>query len=84
MSGLSDLGKLIALAGAALLILGGLLWLVGKVSFPEGGLGLLGRLPGDIHIQRGNLSCFFPLTTMLLLSVLLTVILNIILRLMRK
>ena len=77
MSEFSDLGKLIALAGTALLLLGGLLWLGGKISW-------LGRLPGDIHVQQGNVSCFFPLTTMILLSVLLTVILNIILRLMRK
>jgi hypothetical protein len=77
MSNFSDLGKFIALAGAALLVLGGLIWLMGKAPF-------LGNLPGDIHIQRGNVSCFFPLTTMIVLSILLTVILNIVLRLMRK
>jgi hypothetical protein len=74
---LSDLGKFIALAGAGLLLLGGLIWLAGKVP-------LLGNLPGDIRIQRESVSCFFPLATMILLSVVLTVILNIILRLMRK
>ena len=77
MSEFGDLGKLIALVGAVLLLLGGLLWLMGKVP-------LLGHLPGDIRIQQGSVSCFFPLTTMILLSVLLTVILNIILRLMHK
>jgi Protein of unknown function (DUF2905) len=74
---MSDLGKFIALAGAMLLVLGGLIWLAGKVP-------LLGHLPGDIRIQRGNVSCFFPLATMILLSVLLTLILNIVLRLPRK
>jgi hypothetical protein len=77
MNDLSDLGKSIALAGAALLVLGGLIWLTGRVP-------LLGHLPGDIRIQRGNVSCFFPLATMILLSVLLTMILNIVLRLLRK
>jgi hypothetical protein len=77
MKDLSDLGKFIALAGAALLVLGGLIWLSGRVP-------LLGHLPGDIRIQRGNVSCFFPLATMILLSVLLTIILNIVLRLLRK
>ncbi len=77
MSDFSDLGKLIALAGAALLILGGLLWLMGRVPF-------LGNLPGDIRFQRGNVSCFFPLTTMIILSVLLTLVLNIVIRLLRK
>ncbi len=44
----------------------------------------LGRLPGDIRIQSGNFTCFFPLATMIILSVLLTVILNVILRILRK
>ena len=77
MNGLSDLGRFIALAGAVLLVLGGAIWLAGKVPW-------LGNLPGDIRIQRGNVSCFFPLTTMIIVSVLLTVILNVILRLLRK
>jgi hypothetical protein len=77
MGNFGDLGKFVALAGAALLVLGGLIWLMGKVPF-------LGNLPGDIRFQRGNVSCFFPLTTMILLSVLLTLVLNIVVRLLRK
>lgn len=77
MNELGDLGKWIVLTGAVLLVVGGLIWLMGKVP-------LLGRLPGDIRIERGNMSCFFPLTTMIILSVVLTVILNIVLRLTRK
>ena len=77
MSDLSSLGKLVAVAGVALLVLGGLIWLAGRIP-------ALGHLPGDIRLQRGNVSCFFPLTTMIIVSVLLTVILNIILRLLRK
>jgi len=77
MGNFGDLGKFVALAGAALLILGGLIWLMGKVPF-------LGNLPGDIRFQRGNVSCFFPLMTMILLSVLLTLVLNIVVRLLRK
>jgi hypothetical protein len=77
MMDFSNLGKFIALAGAALLVLGGLIWLMGKVPF-------LGNLPGDLRLQRGNVSCFFPLTTMIILSVLLTLVLNIVIRLLRK
>jgi hypothetical protein len=77
MSNFSDLGKWIALMGAGLLILGGLVWLMGKVPF-------LGHLPGDIRIQRDNISCFFPIATMILVSIVLTVILNLVLRLLRK
>ena len=34
----------------------------------------LGRLPGDFHVQRGNWSFYFPLTTSILVSVLLTLL----------
>jgi hypothetical protein len=77
LSDLSSLGKWLALMGAGLFILGGLIWLAGRLPF-------LGNLPGDIRIQRDNVSCYFPLATMLILSLVLTVILNIVLRLLRK
>ncbi len=77
MNSFSDIGKLIVLMGAVLLVVGGLIWAMGRVPF-------LGNLPGDIRIQRGNVSCFFPLATMIILSVVLTVVLNIVLRLLNK
>ena len=77
MNGLSDLGRFIALAGAVLLVLGGAIWLAGKAPW-------LGNLPGDIRIQRENVSCFFPLATMILVSIVLTVVVNIVLRLLNK
>jgi hypothetical protein len=77
MNGLSDLGRFIALAGAVLLVIGGAIWLAGKAPW-------LGNLPGDIRIQRENVSCFFPLATMILVSVVLTIVVNIILRLLNK
>jgi len=43
-------------------------------------LNWLGRLPGDIRIEKENFKFYFPLTTMLLLSILLTLIINIIRR----
>jgi len=54
-------GLLIALAGVVLLLVGRVPW--------------IGRLPGDIHIQRGNFTFYFPLATSLLLSVVLTLVL---------
>jgi uncharacterized protein HemY len=77
MNGLSDLGRFIALAGAVLLVIGGAIWLAGKAPW-------LGNLPGDIRIQRENVSCFFPLATMILVSIVLTVVVNIVLRLLNK
>ncbi len=46
-------------------------------------LGLF-RLPGDIAIERGNFRFYFPITTMLLLSVVLSLVLTLILWLLRK
>ena len=77
MFGLQELGRL-------LLILGGIIALVGLFLFLGGKIPFLGRLPGDIHIQRDNVSCVFPLATSLLLSIILTVLLNLLLRILRK
>jgi hypothetical protein len=74
---LSEMGKWLVLAGMGLALLGGLIWLLGRVPF-------LGRLPGDINIQVGNISCFAPIVTMILLSVILTIVLNVLLRLFQK
>ena len=40
----------------------------------------LGRLPGDIHVERGNWSFHFPLTTSILLSIVLTLVLALLSR----
>jgi uncharacterized membrane protein (DUF106 family) len=37
----------------------------------------LGRLPGDIRIEKGNTRIYFPIVTMLLVSVLLTIVINL-------
>jgi len=37
----------------------------------------LGRLPGDIHIQRGNWSFYFPLATCLIISIVLTLLFSL-------
>jgi hypothetical protein len=65
----SDIGKVLILIGLALAVLGGLLWLGGRMNLP------LGRLPGDIRIDRDNFKFYFPLTTCLLISVVMTLIL---------
>lgn len=70
---MSDLGRLLLVGGALLVAVGALLVLLGRVA-PGG------RLPGDIVITRGPVSCIFPLATSLLLSLLLTLLLNLWLR----
>jgi len=70
---LGTIGRMLILAGLGLCVLGGILLLAGKVPF-------LGRLPGDIRIEREGFSCYFPMVTMLVLSLLLTLVLNLLLR----
>ena len=70
---LDALGRTLVVLGLALAGLGGLLLLAGHVPW-------LGRLPGDISIERDNVRFYAPLATGLLLSVLLTLILNLFLR----
>ncbi len=70
--------------GWLLLALGGLLLLLGALVLLAGWLPFLGRLPGDIRIEREGLTFYFPLVTCLLLSLLLTVLASIVLWLWRK
>jgi hypothetical protein len=65
---MNDLGKMLVAAGLLLAAVGALLW----SGF---GRGWLGRLPGDIHVNRGNFSFHFPIVTCVLASVLLSLIL---------
>ncbi|MDO9533948.1 MAG: DUF2905 domain-containing protein [Bacillota bacterium] len=61
--------------GRILLTIGGVIVLTGLIFLFLGRFGL-GRLPGDILIKRENLTIFFPITTMILISVILSLIFN--------
>ncbi len=74
----SSLGKGLVIVGLLLVVLGGLVWLLGRTGLP------LGRLPGDIRIEGEKLSCYVPIVTMIVLSVVLTIVLNIIVRLLNR
>ncbi len=74
---MEDLAKLLIALGVIIILIGGALLLVGRVPF-------LGKLPGDITIQSGGLTCFFPLATSIILSILLAILLNIALRLFNR
>ncbi len=73
----AELGKWLAIAGLGLALLGGMMWLLGHIPF-------FGNLPGDIHLQTQNFSCFIPIVSMIVLSILATIILNIVIRIMNK
>jgi hypothetical protein len=72
-----ELGKWVVLAGLALIFVGGLIWLLGHLPF-------FGNLLGDIHIQTQNMSCFIPIVSMIIVSVVATIVLNIVIRIMNK
>ena len=63
--------------GRMLLLLGGILVVSGALIMLGGRLFGLSRLPGDIFIQRGNFTFYFPIVTSIILSILLTIILNL-------
>ncbi|MGC9333752.1 MAG: DUF2905 family protein [Anaerolineae bacterium] len=74
----SSLGKGILILGLVLVVVGGLFWALGRVGLP------LGRLPGDIRIERDGFSCLVPIASTILLSILLTILLNIVIRLLNR
>lgn len=73
---MSDIGRLLIGMGVVLIVIGAVLAFAGKVPW-------LGRLPGDILIERENVRIFIPIGTMLLLSLVLTVIANLVARFWR-
>jgi hypothetical protein len=73
-----SLARIFIILGLVMIVIGGLIYLFGRMGLP------LGRLPGDFQVQGENITCFFPLATMIVLSVVLTILLNIILRLINR
>lgn len=64
-------GKYILIIGIVIVVIGIL------VYFFHDYLRWIGRLPGDIRIERENFRFYFPLATMIILSLLVTLIINI-------
>jgi len=62
-----DLGKTLFLLGLGLMVVGAVLW-------KTGGLGGLGRLPGDIFVQKGQTTFAFPIVTCVVISLVLTLL----------
>ena len=63
-----DIGKIIIFIGLLLVVIG-FVWMVGnKLPF-------IGKLPGDIAIEKKNYSFYFPVTTCIIISIILSFIL---------
>ena len=70
--------------GKSLLVMGAIIFVVGLVLTFGAKTPWLGRLPGDIRLQRGDFSCVFPLVTCLAISAILTLVANLLLRLLNR
>lgn len=67
MPDLAPIGRTLIVLGVVLVILGAVLVVAPRIP-------LLGRLPGDIRIERDGLVIYIPLATMLLVSIALSVL----------
>ena len=74
---LKTLGNILILAGIAAILIGLILRLMGRLKW-------IGRLPGDIVIQKGNFTFYFPLITCLLLSLFLSLLLFLVFKFFLK
>ena len=70
----SDTGKYIIIAGTMIVLLGVVIY------FFHDRLNWIGRLPGDIRIEKENFRFYFPITTMIIFSLVITVIIQLIKR----
>ncbi|HZI25671.1 MAG TPA: DUF2905 domain-containing protein [Chryseolinea sp.] len=62
------MGKLLIVVGIVCILAGLLITYLPKIPF-------LGRLPGDISIERENFKLYFPLSTSILISIILSLLL---------
>jgi DUF2905 family protein len=69
-------GKYIIIAGIVIVMVGVIIY------FFHDKLNWIGRLPGDIRVEKENFSFYFPITTMIVLSFLATIIVTVIRRLL--
>lgn len=64
---MNEIGKFLVILGFIIILLGFLLTFAGKIP-------LIGKLPGDIVIERKNFILYFPLGTSILLSIIITLL----------
>ncbi|MCA1900502.1 MAG: DUF2905 domain-containing protein [Chloroflexi bacterium] len=69
---METIARYLMLAGIALFLIGGGVYLAARFGVP------LGRLPGDIRIEGENGSFYFPVASSILVSVILSILFNLI------
>ncbi|MCX5667743.1 MAG: DUF2905 domain-containing protein [Candidatus Omnitrophica bacterium] len=65
---MNSAGKVLMLFGIIIFLVGGLFVVGGKVPW-------IGKLPGDIYVQKNNYTFFFPITTCIIISLTLSLLL---------
>tara|TARA_B100001750_G_C15283198_1_gene483508 strand:- start:220 stop:438 length:219 start_codon:yes stop_codon:yes gene_type:complete len=71
-----EIGRIIILCGIILVILGSMVILGGKYN-------IIGKMPGDLLLDKENIKIYFPITSMLLISLTITIVYNIINRILK-
>jgi hypothetical protein len=61
---MNDAGKMLMVLGAVVVIVGALVWGVGRLGFRG--------MPGDVRYESGNVRFYFPIVTCIVLSLVLT------------
>ena len=68
-------------SGKIFIILGLILFVLGLlISYAPNLINWFGKLPGDIHIEDENKSIYFPITSMIIISILLSIAANLFFR----
>ena len=75
---MENLGRYLIVFGFILMLVGAGVYLAARFGVP------LGRLPGDIHVERDGVGFHFPIATSIILSVVLTLLINVLFRVFRK
>lgn len=75
MTRMNEIARILVFVGLALVSVGLVIWIASAAG--------LGRLPGDIVIDRPGLRIAFPLATSIIVSIILTIVLNVVVRFWR-
>jgi len=77
---IESIGRVLLIGGLAVAGVGGLMLLLSRVPV----INQLFNLPGDVRIKGENFSCFVPIVSMIIISVVLTVVVNLLLRIFNR
>lgn len=67
MGELGAFGKILIFFGIVMIVVGGFFLIANKIPF-------LGKLPGDIAVQKKNFGFYFPITTCIVISIIISLI----------